>query len=140
MGEKNGRGDAREARWAEELPRPPPRRRFADGTTPPPMGDDSGREEERYLGALGLLQRSQWGEAREVLLGLAVCNPVERKYRVLLHYAWACEHEADGRVEEACAELRRSLTLDPHFEPSARSMEKLRRSGGVLRRWFGLAR
>jgi tetratricopeptide (TPR) repeat protein len=109
------------------------RRRLAVGSTPPPFGNEPAREAERFLAAQALIERGHWIEARAALHALALDNPRDSRYRVHLHYAWAREHAADGRREAARAELRRSLTLDPSFEPSARFLAALRPRPRLLR-------
>jgi hypothetical protein len=109
------------------------RRRLAAGSTPPPVGDEPAREAERFLSAQALIERGHWAEARAALHALALGNPRDTRYRVHLHYAWAREHAAGGRLDAARAELRRSLTLDPSFAPSAEGLAELRPRPRLLR-------
>jgi len=101
-------------------------------------------EEERataFRGGLKLLKAGRPAEAREIFRNLAVNKSSEKKYRVYMHFAWAREHHGAGRLDEAAAEYRRVLKLDPRLKDAIKALDEIaeRTSGkqsGVFGRLF----
>jgi tetratricopeptide (TPR) repeat protein len=90
-------------------------------------------EEERattFRQGLRLLKSGRPAEARELFRDLAVNKPGEKKYRVYMHYAWGREHQGAGRLDEATAELRRALKLDPRLDLAIEALDEIAAAGG----------
>lgn len=104
--------------------------------------DREEKRKEAFRAATALLRQGQLSSAKEMFRQLAIENPNERRYRVLMHYTWGRELHAAGRDEEALAEYNRALGLDPAFEPALKSVASLRLDGGkkqpgLLSKFFG---
>jgi len=80
---------------------------------------------EKFETALRLNHAGKHEEARKLLQQVAVEEPKEKKYRVYLHYVWATEHEAAERYEDARAEYRRALNIDPGFKRAHEALGRL---------------
>ncbi len=88
--------------------------------------------------ALELCERERWGEARAELHRLAVAHPKNRELRAHLHYAWGREHLQAGRPDQARAELRRALSIDPAFAAARRALDSAGDpQRGLLAKIFG---
>ena len=95
------------------------------------------RQEDEFELALSLAERDLWSDARDAFQKLAVSNPKVKKYRLHLHYAWGREHEAAHRTDQAKAEFRRALTVDPTFERAKLALDALSETKrGLLARLF----
>lgn len=77
----------------------------------------------KFQRALELCQRHLWAEAREALQALAVEEPQNKQYRAHMHYAWGKEHLALGRTDDAKAEYRRALGVDPEFTRAKHALD-----------------
>jgi tetratricopeptide (TPR) repeat protein len=100
-----------------------------------------GQREEEFRQAVRQLRGNRIEEALAGLKKVASESPGEKKYRVYLCYARGRNLEAAGRREEALAEYRRALALDPTFAAAHKSIEDLDglppdKSGGFLKRIF----
>lgn len=97
-------------------------------------------QRERRLGeGIALVSQGRPAEAREIFRQLAIGNPADRRFRVHMHYAWGREHQGAGRLEDAAAEFRRALKLDPTFDQAAEALDSIAGQGdrtGVLGRLF----
>jgi curved DNA-binding protein CbpA len=127
---------------------PPPRRRGPTDHSDLVARLES-EEEARgseFREAVKLLDRRSFPEARRRFKALAVTAPANKRYRVFMHYAWGCEHQVEGRLDEARAELRRALALEPGFAGALEALEGLEAAepiegagtgrAGLLGRWF----
>ena len=90
--------------------------------------------------ALALLEQGKPGEARDRLRELAIASPTDKRVRVYMHYAWGREHQQAGRHEDAAAEFRRALKLDPTFDDAVEALDAVSAGGekqaGVFGRLF----
>lgn len=76
---------------------------------------------------IALIKRGSPGEAREMFRELAIGKPGEKRFRVYMHYAWGREHLESGRLEDAAAEFRRALKLDPAFDDAVEGLDEITR-------------
>jgi len=123
---------------------------FANGTAPAAMVTDGDgavvdlvrigaeAQEARFGAARALLDAGDLQGAREAFRALAIAVPRDKRYRLYMHYAWGCEHQAAGRPGEARSELERALRLDPNFAPAKQALAGLEVRKGWLRRLFGM--
>jgi tetratricopeptide (TPR) repeat protein len=135
-------GDAQVAREVEPDDAPPGptgkgKARAARGTAPPDQRhpraisvveqvlERNQRDSALFDEASDLCEQGRWGEARRLYHQLAVDNSHVKRYRVHMHYAWGREHQQAGRLEEARAEYRRVLDLDPEFAAAERAVAGL---------------
>lgn len=128
------------------------RDRTARGSEPPPS--DTGkapsvveqvlernkRDQAQFDEARTLSEAGRWAEARRIFHQLAVDNSHVKRYRVHMHHAWGREHQQAGRVEEARAEFRRALDIDPAFAEAHTALaglpEPKDKSRGLFSRLF----
>lgn len=98
-------------------------------------------EEERareFREGQKLLKQGKPGEARELFRKLAISMPGEKKLRVYMHYAWGREHQGAGRFDDAAAELRRALKLDPSFGDAIDAMDEVEAARAAVEKQPGV--
>ena len=95
---------------------------------------------EKFREGVKLIKTGRPAEARELFRNLAINKPGEKKFRVYMHYAWGREHQGAGRFEDAAAEFRRALKLDPHFDDAIGALDEVsdaaEKQTGVFGRLF----
>lgn len=118
---------------------PVPRARSRPADLIAKLEDQEREQRKRFTAAVQLLEAGRFGEARQAFRELATANPNDRRYRVHMHYAWGCEHQAAGRADAAATELRRALAIDGSFAAAAEALSRLDAGGerpGLLGRLF----
>jgi tetratricopeptide (TPR) repeat protein len=83
------------------------------------------RDQAQFDEARALCDAGRWAEARRIFHQLAVDNSHVKRYRVHMHHAWGREHQQAGRLEEARAEFRRALDIDPEFDAAQAALTDL---------------
>lgn len=97
-------------------------------------------EEKRFERAQNLMRRNDFVAAATAFKELAVGRPAEKRYRMHMHYAQGRVQQTMGQVDEARAEYKRALSLDPNFAAAHQAMSSLPGEGkkkNILGKFFG---
>ncbi len=136
--------------------KPAPRARRSNSPTQPAppaqvveqqSADLDAKRELDFEKAVEALKKGDLASSLEELKRIAAERPGERRYRLYLTYARGRKFQMDRRDDEAAAEYRRAIALEPSFELAKRALADLRLDendkdkdkdkGGLLKRFFG---
>jgi molecular chaperone DnaK (HSP70) len=82
-------------------------------------------EDAELSRAFGLLQREKWADAIEIVAALAIRDPANLEYQLLLTYLRGRVAEAAGSIGEALEHYRAALRIDPDCTPARAALAKL---------------
>jgi tetratricopeptide (TPR) repeat protein len=97
-------------------------------------------DEKKFERAQNLMRRNDFVAAATAFKELAVGRPADKRYRMHMHYAQGRVQQAMGQVDEARAEYKRALSLDPNFAAAHQAMSSLpgeNKKKNILGKFFG---